>query len=147
MRVAQCVVGQVEHMVRLEVRQVELEQREPLIDLLCQVESLNQLMHQADAAIGGTCGPLRQLEVQVRAADHRAAHVIGEIEPIQPLLDAPLARPHSICDTVAHSKSSVLLWRVCCRLQQIPRKTPEVFEIFSTPWDRSLKEGQFRSCK
>src|SRR5579872_5013807 len=95
-------------------------------------------MHQADAAIGRARAAFCQLEVQVRAADHRAAHVLGEIEPIQPLLDAPLARPHPICHTVAHSKSSVLLWRVCCRLQQIPRKTPEVFEIFSTPSPKRL---------
>ena len=47
---AQRVVGQVEHVVRLVIRQMHFEQVQPLVDLLGQSQLADQLMHQSDAA-------------------------------------------------------------------------------------------------
>ena len=141
---AQHVVDQAPHMIRLMVRKVDLEQRKPLVDLFRQLESLGQLVNQPDAAASRADVATRQVVMQVRAAHHGAAHVLREVEAIQSLLDPPLASPHLFCDTVAHSKSSVLLWCVCFQLPQIPHKTPEVSSFFEPPCQSRVRLCWFK---
>jgi hypothetical protein len=110
---AQRVVNQVQHMVRFMIREMDLEQRKALVDFFRQLQSLDQLVHQADASASRADAALRQIEVQVRAAHHGAAQIVGVIVAVQPLLNAALARDDSFCNTGAHSKPAVHLWRLC----------------------------------
>jgi hypothetical protein len=54
--VAQHVVGQVQHVVRLLIRPIDLEQMQPLVDGLGEPEFADELLDQPDAAVGGPAG-------------------------------------------------------------------------------------------
>ena len=82
---AQRVVGQVEHVVRLVIRQMDLEQMQPLVDRLGQTQLRDQLVDQPDAAVGRAARPPCQLVLRRAPADHRLREVVGIVELIEPL--------------------------------------------------------------
>jgi hypothetical protein len=65
---AQTVVGQAEHVIRFVIRQIELEERQPAVDLGGQVEFPHQQMHEADAAVGRAHRAAGQFQGEVSAA-------------------------------------------------------------------------------
>ena len=69
---AQQVVGDVQHMVRLVVRQVPLQQRQPPVDLPGQPELRHQLPDHADAPVAHRVDPRPDLVADPARPEHRA---------------------------------------------------------------------------
>ncbi len=70
------VVGDVQHMVGLVIRHVQLEQVHPLVDLPSQSRFLDQLLNHADAAAVDPMHPLGQL-VALRPPSQYWTTVVG----------------------------------------------------------------------
>ncbi len=69
--IAQRVVGQVQHVVALVIRQVNLQQLQAAVDRLGQTELADQQRHRAQAAIDHAARPLGQFVLDVAAGQHR----------------------------------------------------------------------------
>ena len=69
---ARQVVGDVQHMVRLVVRQVPLQQRQPPVDLPGQPELGHQLPDHADAPVAHRVDPRPDLVADPARPEHRA---------------------------------------------------------------------------
>jgi len=101
---AERVVGQVEHVVALVIRQMHLEQVQPLVDRLSQLEPPHQLLHERQAAIGRAHTAARQLEPHVGALEHRPRPIRRQLVSVQPLLHAALAVGQTLVDNWLHSE-------------------------------------------
>ena len=84
--VAQGVVGEVQDVVRLVVREVELEQVEPLVDGLGESELADQQLDGADAAAGDAAGLGGGLVVDVGGGEDRLGRRCGD-RPVEPAAD------------------------------------------------------------
>jgi hypothetical protein len=92
------------------VGQMKLEQHQSLVDLLGQANLLHQLVDQAQAAISRPHAAARQFILHVARAQHRLFLTVGRIvELVQPPRESKLASPHSISDTLLHSKLLLFL--------------------------------------
>lgn len=69
--VTQSIVGQAENVIRLVVRQIGLEQMQAGVDRLGQLQFLNQLVHQPDAAIPRSHCPPGQFVLRRGWPHHR----------------------------------------------------------------------------
>ena len=102
--VAQRVVGDVEDVVGFVVGEVELEQVEPLVDSLREVELADQQMDGADAAAGDGFCLGRGFVVDVAGGDDRIGRRCGD-RPIEPSSNFPLAGGVMAVWNRFHSKS------------------------------------------
>ena len=69
--VAQGVVGQVQHVIRLVIGQMDFQQVHAAVDGLDQPDLLRQPMHHADATHADAPHLVRQLNTDVRRGEHR----------------------------------------------------------------------------
>ena len=106
----QDVVGDVQHMVRLVVRQVHLEQVEMPIDRRHQTDLLAEPVHQADASGAERPGPVGDLVVHVAGREHRVV-LRRPVDRTKTVLDPALTLDHPTLATPprfwcreAHSK-------------------------------------------
>ena len=104
--VAQGVVGQVQHVIRLVIGHVDFQQVQAAVDGVDQSDLLCQPMHQADAAGANAADFVGQFDANVRRCKHRLSLV--DALAIQSPLDASLGLPQTFRYTVFHSKSSLL---------------------------------------
>src|SRR6266566_2723544 len=104
----QCIVGDVEHMIRLVVGHVELQQLHAPVDRLVQTQRFDQAMDQSDSAGGNGPTSLGQLVANVTRGEHRAIAALI-IMLIQPPLDPPLASRQSLSYRSVHSKTLLVL--------------------------------------
>jgi len=104
-RIAQGVVGDVEHVVGFVVWQMELEQVQPLVNGRRQADHLRQLMDQADAAVRRPDGPLRNFILNVGSANHGLRQVRRKIGFVEAVGDSLLASATAIRHNSFHSKS------------------------------------------
>ena len=97
------VVGDVEHVVRLMVRQMALQKMQPAIDGLDQPRSPGQQVHRSDPAASQTPHAVGQLVLNVTGGEHGP----GLIRPVaitEPVLNSTLAVAQLLPSTLAHSK-------------------------------------------
>src|SRR3990172_1742246 len=130
---AQRVVRQVEHVVRFVIRQVKLEQVQPLVDRCSQSQLTHQLMDQADAAVRRAHAPPGQLVVNVAAPQHGLREVRGVVELVQSSCQAPLASRQALLDNRVHSKSLREEAGPGYSIPMNPRQSPQGFEFFCPP--------------
>jgi hypothetical protein len=95
-RVAQRVQRQVEHVVRLVVGDMHLEQMQPTINLSDQPHFPRQLQHHSHAAIRDAAGLVRHFilharRVQDRPCSRRPPFILIHVGLGQTFLDPPLA--------------------------------------------------------
>ena len=107
--VAQRVVGQVEHVVALVIRQVNLQQVQAAVDRLSQTELADQEHDRAQAAVAHAARPLGHLEADVAAGQHRP-RTITQLPLVEPPLDPPLGGTQSTLYLGLHSKSLLGEW-------------------------------------
>ena len=103
LRSAQPVVGQVQDVVRLVVRQMHLEQMQALVDRLGQSQLTGQLLHQSDAAVGRADATLGQFVMQLAAAQHRPREIVGKVVLVEPPRQTTLASGDSLPNNLLHS--------------------------------------------
>ena len=99
------VVGDVQDVVALEVRQVPLEQVEVLVDVPDQAELPGQEMDGPDAAGGDGPGPIGDLVVDIGGGHHRLMPLDAGLI-LDPSGDPPLATVQLAVETGVHSKAS-----------------------------------------
>jgi hypothetical protein len=102
---AQGVVGEVEHMIRLVKRQVDLEQAEAVVDGVDQADLPGQGVDDANAAVDESAAAVGDLVMNVAGGD-RGPGAIAELGGVEAALDAPLAVGQSAGYGSCHSKSS-----------------------------------------
>ena len=100
---SQNVVCDVQHVVRLVVRQMHLEQMQLLIDGLDQPRPAGQQVHRANASRPQPVGPATQLVVDVAGGQHG---LFGRrpVPVAEPALDSALAIGYFFSFTLTHSK-------------------------------------------
>jgi len=125
--VAQGVVGQVEHVIRLVVRTMDFQQMQPAVDALHKANLAGQLMHDADAAHADGPHLVRQLDPDAAGCEHRPTSILPR--PFQPPLDPPLGFPQTILYSGLHSKPSLSPGQRSTRTPFRPRKTREVSSL------------------
>jgi hypothetical protein len=132
--IAQRVIGDVQDVVGLMVRQVELEQVQPLINRRRQTERPRQLMHKRDAAVSRADGSLRHLILDIGGPEHGLPKIIREVEFVQALQDSPLASTTATRHNSVHSKSLRECGGSFSLTRMKHRKTPKDFEfLFFSP--------------
>jgi hypothetical protein len=89
------VIGHIEHVVRLEVRQMPLEHVEFFVDGAGQPQTLGHQVDGADAATGQAMDFVRQLIVDVTCSEHRCGLFHPGLRP-EPPLDTALAIAETI---------------------------------------------------
>ncbi len=112
---AERVVRQARHVIRLVIRQINLEQVQPPVDRLRQSQHANELLHETDAAVGRAAGSARQLIPHVASPQHRPRRILGIVEFVQPLDEAALAGGDAPIYNRVHSNSFLQLpcsWNV-----------------------------------
>ena len=102
---AQDVIGDVQHMVGFMIRQVELEQAQPLINCFWQAQRRRQLVNEADAAVGSANRSLGHFVMNVGGSEHRLLQVLWKIGFVQALGNSLLAFVTAIRHNSFHSKS------------------------------------------
>ena len=111
------VVGDVQDVVALVIRQVPLEQVEALVDVANQPELAGQEVDGPDAAGGDAPDLLGDLVVDIGGGHHRlVAFDAGLI--LDPAEDSPLASVQLAVDIGVHSKTS---WRRTVEACEVPR--------------------------
>jgi hypothetical protein len=137
--VAEGVVGQVEHVIRLVVRAMDLQEVQAAVDGLHEPDFPRQLMHHADAAHADGPHLVSQLHTDVAGCKHRPASILPC--PLQSPLDPPLGFPQTILYPALHSKSSLSPGQRSNRTPLRPRKTRKVssFPVKSTQDVRLLE--------
>lgn len=84
--VAKHIESDVQHVIGLGVRAVDLEEVQALVDRLIEPNGLSEREHGADAAIGDAAGPLGEFVADVlRSEDPRRRDLLG-IQPLEDLL-------------------------------------------------------------
>ena len=102
--VAQGVVGEVEDVIRLVKRQMDLEQVQPVVDGVDQADLSSQRMDGADAAVGDPPAAVADLIMNVAGREHRFA-AFTELGLVQAPLNATLAVIQLLSYLSVHSKS------------------------------------------
>src|SRR5207302_10971698 len=98
------VVGDVQDVVALEVRQVPLQEVEAPVDVVDQPQLPGQEVHRPDPARCDGPGPVGDLVADVGGGHHRlAAFDAGLV--LDPAEDSPLASVQPAVDTGVHSKA------------------------------------------
>ena len=103
----QNVVGDVQHVVRLVIGQMPLEQMQVPVDQIHQTALPRQQVHRADAAGRQTACAFRGFVLNVPCRQHRLRAFRPTLRP-QPPLNPPLGFVQPILYNGLHSKSSVL---------------------------------------
>ena len=85
--VTQGVQGEVQYVVALVVRQMDLQELQPTVQCFGQPELAHQQQHRADATIGQALRALGQFVLDVGRPQHRLLAAFA-VELVQPLLDA-----------------------------------------------------------
>src|SRR5271166_5032340 len=126
---SQHIVRDVEHVVRLVVRQVELEQPHAPVDRVVQTDRFDESMDQPDSA--GRNGPraLGQFVVNVAGGQRRAVAALI-VMLVQPLLDPPLVSRQTLSYRSVHSKTLPVFGEMDSFISIKRRCTPRVFEFF-----------------
>ncbi len=101
---AQRIVSEVQHVVRLVVGKMNLQQMQPSVDGFGQTDLSNQLVYQPDAPVADGSRTIRQLVLNVAGGKHRLREALLD-RPIQPSVNAPLASFDHFWNN--HLKSSV----------------------------------------
>jgi hypothetical protein len=102
--VAQRVVGQVEYMIGLVVRQVNLEQVQFFIDGVDEADAPRQKMDGADATVRQAASAVGDLVMNVGGGEHRMVQV-AESFLVEPAFDSALAVLQELVYLGIHSKS------------------------------------------
>jgi hypothetical protein len=110
------VVGEVQDVVALVVRQVPLQEVEALVEVVDQADPSGQEVDRPDAAGGDRPSAVGQLVVDVGGGRHRLGSFDGPV--LQSAKDSPLASVQPAMDTGVHSKTS--WWRID-EAGQVPR--------------------------
>ena len=103
--VAQGVVGEVENVIRLVIRQVNLEQVQSAIDGLGKFEFVDEQVHGADAAVAEAAATLADLVVDVAGGEHGLGSAT-KVVLVQAFLNPPLATRQLLAYSGVHSKAS-----------------------------------------
>ena len=89
--VEQCVVGQIQHVVTLMIRQMLLEQMQPGVDLLPQPQFVDHQMDRADAPAVDRPGLLGHLIMNIAGLHDRLGLIAPPPLGVQPMLNSALA--------------------------------------------------------
>jgi hypothetical protein len=100
----QNVVGDIQHMIRLVIRQMPLQHMHMTVDVLNQSTFLRQQMHTAHPAGCQTAGALPDVVPNVGAGQHGSGTLLPFLGP-QPSFDSTLAFGQLLADTRLHLKS------------------------------------------
>jgi hypothetical protein len=111
------VVGDVQHVVRLVVRQMDLEQVNPPVDQADQVDLAGQQVNGPDAAAADGPRAVGHVVVDVAGRQHRLGSCVKSAGP-EPALDSALASKKLLACSKAHSKRLLAIagQRVCTTL-------------------------------
>lgn len=112
--IAQGVVGDGENVIGFVIREVQLEQVQPLVDGRRQPQSPCQPVYQADPAVGCPDVPISDFVLNVRRSEHGNREVVGKVEFVQSPFDSPLASAAPLRHTPFHSKSFRVRGASCC---------------------------------
>ncbi len=129
---AQRVVRQVQHVVPLVIRQMNLEQRRRW-SISRPPQAAHQLMHQPDAAAGRAHRSPGQLIFDVGGPQHGPREVVRIIELVQASRQSPLACRTALLDNPVHSKSLRGLAGSWSFITHETPQTPEGFRVFCAP--------------
>ena len=99
----QHVVGEVQHVIRFVIRQVDLEQVQAAIDLLHQPRRSGHLVNRAEASHRKAPSSLRHLVLHIGRPEHRLL-LIAPVPVSEAVRDATLAISEIPLCTVLHSK-------------------------------------------
>jgi len=97
------VVGDVEHVIRFVIRQMDFEQVQIPVDRLNQSRPLGQRVHRPDPARSQAPNPVGQFVLNGARREHRSV-LRGPGTWGQPIQDFPLASLELLASTIAHSK-------------------------------------------
>jgi len=100
------VIGQVQHMITLMIRQRHLQERETVIQIFDQTDPLGQQMNGAQAAAGHGFGAPGHLIVHIAGAKH-GSRLVLPIARSQPVRDWALAVAEDLRVISLHSKCLV----------------------------------------
>jgi hypothetical protein len=127
--IAQGVVGEVEDVIRLVVRQVELEQVQAAVDGFGEPEFAHEEVQGADAAVSNAAAALAELVVDVAGGEHGFG-AAAQVALVETFLDPALATCQLLAYPGVHSKSS-RDWgdEPWLNTHQTP-ETPQDFEFF-----------------
>src|SRR3984957_16852367 len=120
--VAQRVVGQVEHMVRLVVGHVNLEQVQVLVDGIDEADPLGEQMKSADAAVGDAAAAVGDVIVDVGRGEGGPADV-AEPFLVETAFDSALAVAQLLVYLGVHSKSLSVGGDGCSLQHQTPQNS------------------------
>ena len=124
----QRVVGDVQHVVRLVVRQMHLEHLDSLVEGGDQPRASREQVHHPDPADPQSAISLRHVIVDVAGSEH-GNELVGPDSVSKPVLDSSLAVRQLPAYRIIHSKC-LLCTPVCESGQLIARKIPRHFEYF-----------------
>src|SRR5215468_5460839 len=91
-------------MIRFVVRQMDLEEMQPLIDGVDETEAPCQGVDGADAAVGQTSAAVGNFIVDFRGGEHRLVH-LADLGFVEPANNAALAVYQLLSYLGVHSKS------------------------------------------
>ena len=119
--VAQRVVSQVQHVIGLMVRTMDLQQMQVTVDGIDEADLAGQLMDQSNASNADGTHLVGEFHADVRCCEHGPTLIFSASR--QPLLDSLLGFPQTFLYTGLHSKSSVSSgsWVLLTTIR--PRKT------------------------
>jgi len=126
---AQDVVGDVQHVIRLVVRQMDLEQTQFIVDRADQADLPRQQVDRADPADPGRAGPVGQVVADApRGHDRpgRSAELPGAVAAF----DAALASEPLFACTGIHSKRLLACKRADGRDNSLHTRKAGRFELF-----------------
>ena len=140
--VAKGVVGEVEDVIRFVIRQMDLEQVQPLVDGVDEANAFGEKVKGADAAVSDGAVALADLVMDVAGGEDGS--VRGDRRPLaarpffEPPLNSPLASFQLSSYLGIHSK---LLFRSCDQvwlLHQTTQKSLE-FRVFSVISPKTIR--------
>jgi hypothetical protein len=99
------VVGDVQDVVALVIRQVPPEQAKAPVDVLDEAELAGQEVHRPDAARCDGTGPIGDLVADIGGGQHRLMRFDARLV-LDPAEDSPLASVQLAVDIGVHSKTS-----------------------------------------
>lgn len=102
----QDIEGDVQHMIRLMIRQMPLEQVETSVDVANQSRLSSDQEHGPDAAASQPLNPVGQFILNVAGGDY-GAFLLRSGTILDPLEDSPLALSQLVEESRIHSKAPV----------------------------------------
>jgi len=88
---AESVVSDVEHMIRLSIRQIQFQQMQPPVDSVDKSRLASQHVHQPDSSVIDGLGPFGDLVVDVCRGEHGVFEAVDKTIATQSPFDTPLA--------------------------------------------------------